>query len=67
MRFKIDWASRIVGRKFSVYALFYFVFEGSFYMGIQFPPILGLHCHAMKNKNVNHSIQKDWNLGNEKR
>ena len=30
LRFKIDWASRIVGRKFSVYALFYFVFEGSF-------------------------------------
>jgi len=21
--------------------------------------ILGLHCHAMKNKNANHSIQKD--------
>ena len=30
LRFKIDWASRIVGRKFSVYVLFYFVFEGSF-------------------------------------
>ena len=29
--------------------------------------ILGLHCHAMKNKNANHSIQKDYNLGNEKR
>ena len=24
---KIDWASVIVGRKFSVFALFYFVFE----------------------------------------
>ena len=23
------------------------------------PTILGLHCHAMKNKNANHSIQKD--------
>ena len=21
--------------------------------------ILGLHCHSMKNKNANHSIQKD--------
>ena len=30
MRFKIDWASLIVGRKFSVFALFYFVFEGNF-------------------------------------
>ena len=28
--FKIDWASLIVGRKFSVFPLFYFVFEGSF-------------------------------------
>ena len=30
MRFKIDWASFIVGRKFTVFALFYFVFEGNF-------------------------------------
>ena len=30
MRFKTDWASLIVGRKFTVYALFYFVFEGNF-------------------------------------
>ena len=30
MRFKIDWASLINGRKFNVLALFYFVFEGSF-------------------------------------
>ena len=29
MRFKIDWASLIVGRKFTVFALFYFVFEGN--------------------------------------
>ena len=28
--FKIDWASLIVGRKFIVFALFYFVFEGNF-------------------------------------
>ena len=30
MRFKIDWASLIVGGKFNVFALFYFVFEGNF-------------------------------------
>ena len=30
MRFKIDWASLIAGRKFTVSALFYFVFEGNF-------------------------------------
>ena len=27
--FKIDWASLIVGRKFTVFPLFYFVFEGN--------------------------------------
>ena len=30
LHFKIDWASLIVGRKFTVFALFYFVFEGNF-------------------------------------
>ena len=30
MRFKIDWASLIVGRKFTVFALLYIVLEGSF-------------------------------------
>ena len=30
LRFKIDWAIHIVGSKFSVFALFYFVFEGIF-------------------------------------
>ena len=30
LRFKIDWASLIVGRKCAVFALFYFVFEGNF-------------------------------------
>ena len=30
MRFKIVWASLIVGRKFTVFVLFYFVFEGNF-------------------------------------
>ena len=30
LHFKINWASRIVGNKFTVFALFYFVFEGNF-------------------------------------
>ena len=30
LRFKFDWASVIVGRKFTVFALFYFVFESNF-------------------------------------
>ena len=30
MRLKIDWASLIVRSKFTVFALFYFVFEGNF-------------------------------------
>ena len=30
LRFKIDWVSLIVGSKFTVFALFYFVFEGNF-------------------------------------
>ena len=30
LRFKIDWASFVVGRKFTVFALFYFVFEDNF-------------------------------------
>ena len=30
MRFKSDWASLIVGRRFTVFALFYCVFEGNF-------------------------------------
>ena len=29
-RFKIDWTSLIVGSRFTVFALFYFVFEGNF-------------------------------------
>ena len=36
MRFKIDWANLIVGRKFAVFALFFFVFEGNFQ--VQAPP-----------------------------
>ena len=30
LRFKIDWASHVVGSKFTVLALFYFIFEGNF-------------------------------------
>ena len=30
MRFKIGWASLLVGSKFSVFSLFYFIFEGNF-------------------------------------
>ena len=30
LRSKIDWASLIVGKKFTVFALFCFVFEGNF-------------------------------------
>ena len=30
LRFKIDWASLIIRRKFTVFAFFYFVFEGNF-------------------------------------
>ena len=32
LRFKIDWASLKVGRKFAVFALFYFVFYGNFHV-----------------------------------
>ena len=30
MRFKIDWASLIAGNKSTIFALFYFIFEGNF-------------------------------------
>ena len=30
LHFKIDWASLVVGSKFTIFALFYFVFEGNF-------------------------------------
>ena len=32
LRFKINWASLTVGRKFTIFALFYFVFEGNFHV-----------------------------------
>ena len=46
MRFKIDWASLIVGRKFTVFALFYFIFEGDFQ--VQAPG--GLHLKGRYNR-----------------
>ena len=30
MHFKIDWASLIAGNKSTIFALFYFIFEGNF-------------------------------------
>ena len=30
LHFKIDWASIMIGRKFTIFALFYFEFEGNF-------------------------------------
>ena len=30
LRFKTNWASLIVGSEFTIFALFYFVFEGNF-------------------------------------
>ena len=30
MRFKVDWASIVVGSKFAVFVLVYFLFEGNF-------------------------------------
>ena len=30
LRFKIDWASLTVGMKFTVFASYYFAFEGNF-------------------------------------
>ena len=41
LRFKIDWASLIVGRKFTVFALSYFVFEGNFQVQAPRPPSRG--------------------------
>ena len=37
MRFKIDWASLIVGRKVTGFALFYFVFESNFQVQAPLP------------------------------
>ena len=41
LRFKIDWASFIPGRTFTVFALFYFVFEGNFQVQALAGPMFG--------------------------
>ena len=46
MRFKIDWASLSVGGKFTVFALFYFVFEGNFQEQAP-PPGWGLYLEGL--------------------
>ena len=42
MRFKIDWASLTVAGKFTVFALFYFVFEDNFQIHTEYKPRGGL-------------------------
>ena len=41
LRFKINWASLIVERKFTVFALFYFVFEDNFQVQARWGLIFG--------------------------
>ena len=48
LRFKIDWATLIVGRKFAILALFYFVFEGN--LQVQAPG--GLYLEGLCNGGV---------------
>ena len=45
MRLKIDWASLIVNRKFTIFALFYFVFEDNF----QYKPPRSLYLEGQFN------------------
>ena len=47
MRFKIDSASLIVGSKFTVFALFYLVFEGNF--PAKYKPPGGLYLEGQFN------------------
>ena len=42
LRFKIDSGSPLVGTKFTIFALFYFVFEGNFQIQAPPPPGRGL-------------------------
>ena len=42
LRLKIDWATLIVGRKFTVFGLFYFVFEVEVYGIYKRPAFLDL-------------------------
>ena len=46
MRFEIDWASLIVGSKLTVFASFYFVFEGNFQVEA---PLGGLYLEGRIN------------------
>ena len=46
MCFKIDLAGLIVGSKFTIFALFYFVFDGNF----QFKPSGGLYLEGQFNR-----------------
>ena len=46
MRFEIDWASLIFGRKLTVFASFYFVFEGNFQVEA---PLGGLYLEGRIN------------------
>ena len=50
MCLKIDWASLIAGRKFTVFDLFYFVFEGNFQ--VQAPRGGGLYLEGRFNRGV---------------
>ena len=49
MRFKTDWASLILGSKFTVFALFYFVFENNFPKTTPPPPGGGLYLEGRFN------------------
>ena len=49
MRLKIDWTSLIVGSKFTVFALFFFVFKGNFPIT---SPRGGLHLEGRLNGGV---------------
>ena len=46
LRFKIDWASLIVERKSTLFALFYFVIEGNFQIQA---PVGGLYLEGRFN------------------
>ena len=47
MRFKIDWSSLIVGSNLTVFALFYFVFEGKI---SKYRPPGGLYLEGQLNR-----------------
>ena len=49
MHFKIDWASLIVGMKFTIFALFCFVLEGNFQVQAPRGLVLGLYSEGRFN------------------